>query len=49
MRIIPAIAFVVACGTSPDADHVSTHSGPVVDSLTLLYQRRVDGEIEPCG
>ncbi|NCG17443.1 MAG: hypothetical protein GWP91_00300 [Rhodobacterales bacterium] len=48
MKTLPVLLLVAACGGS--AEVVSNApSGPVSDTITLMYQSRVDGEIEPCG
>ena len=48
-RTAIALALLTACGEDLEADPVSTSSGPKVDKVTVVYQSRVDGEIEPCG
>ena len=40
--------WLAGCGGSTEAPSVS-HEGPVADQIELVYQTRVDGEIEPCG
>ncbi len=49
MRLFPLIAVLAACGSTPDADPSPKSSGDAADLVTLVYQSRVDGEIEPCG
>jgi hypothetical protein len=38
----------MACGSEQQVP-VSDWDGPVADVITVVYQSRLDGEIEPCG
>ena len=48
MRLVP-FALLVACGTASGPDATPTPTGEEADVVSLVYQSRVDGEIEPCG
>lgn len=48
--ILSMAAGLLACGDAgTEAPVSSSWDGPVTDVLTVVYQSRLDGEIEPCG
>ena len=47
MRTIPAIAFLVACGSPPEADFAPTHTGPVVDAITIMGRYTIRYDLNP--
>ena len=50
LSIVPLAAGLLACGDSAtEAPTSSSWDGPVTDAVTVVYQSRLDGEIEPCG
>jgi len=44
----PLLFWLAGCGGSTEAPSVS-HDGPAAGQIEVIYQTRVDGEIEPCG
>ena len=44
---VATLGLAVACGASETGPRVPPEGA--ADNVTLIYQSRVDGEIEPCG
>ena len=50
LSITAMAAGLSACGDAgTEAPVSSSWDGPVTDVVTVVYQSRLDGEIEPCG
>lgn len=45
--LLAVLGFAAACGSSETGPRVPPEGA--ADNVTLIYQSRVDGEIEPCG